>query len=108
MDLFKDCLNNTINLDDVSIYPEEWKEMNIHDFFSKCMDKAGHSLFYMDFLHPSFGEGSQKQRVEVLCQELSDMWHFSRNYTSTDDIANYRLSLMKWLYRFEDEVENQC
>ena len=54
MDLFKDCLGNAVDLDDIEIYPLEWREMNVHDLFSKCMDDAGSSLFYMKFLHPSF------------------------------------------------------
>ena len=114
MDLFKDCENKTVNLDDMEVYSEEWKEMNVHDLFSKCMRAAGNSLFYMEFLHPDFGGGSQQKRVESLCEELSSIWNFTRQFEPNAykctliNEDEYRMALMKWLYRFEDEVENQC
>jgi len=114
MDEFKDCLGNIIDLDDTDNYPEEWRNMNIHKLFSKCMKQAGSSLFYMDFLHSDSDWGLQKHRVKILCKELVKIWKEVRQYdcdTKTHILFNeeeYRLALMKWLYRFEDEVENQC
>ncbi len=108
MDLFNDFMGNTVDLDDVGIYSDEWKCMHVHDFFSKCMRDAGRSLFYMGFLHPSDGEGSQKQRVDVLCRELSGIWHNARVLPVIEELDQYNLELFKWLYKFEDEVENQC
>ena len=114
MDLFKDFMNDTIDLDDLDVYLKEWKEMNVHLLFSKCMAEAGTSLFYMDFLHKNIGEGSQKKRVEILCEELTSIWYYVRQFepdTEKSTLVNekeYRLALMKWLYKFEDEVENQC
>ncbi len=114
MDLFKDCMNETIDLDDLDVYPKEWKEINAHELFSKCMAEAGTSLFYMGYLHKNFGEGPQKKRVEILCEELTSIWHYIRKFkldAEKSTLVNeeeYRLSLMKWLYRFQDEVENQC
>jgi len=114
MELFKDCLGNTVNLDDLSIYSDEWKEMDICSFFLKCMKEAGSSLFYMNFLHPDEDWSFQKKKVEVLCEELSNIWNYNRKieynskkHTVTNE-NEYKLCLMKWLYRFEDEVENQC
>lgn len=106
----------TVDLDDIGIYSQKWRDMNIHDLFSKCMSKAGGSLFYMDFLHSDFSlswEG-QKERVATLCKELSNIWHFVRKFKPNAykctllNEKEYRLALMGWLYRFEDEVENQC
>jgi len=114
MDLFKDFMGNTVDLDDMGVYPDVWKKMNIHELFSECMNKAGHSLFYMDFLHSSINYGIQRERVRRLCEELSDIWNHTRkfvlegNKNKLVDEDEYRDALMNWLYRFQDEVENQC
>lgn len=109
-----DGYSETVDLDDLSIYPQEIKEMNVHDLFSRCMSKAGESLFYMKHLHKEFGSTGQESRVEKLCEELAFIWHKIRKFAPNAykcTLANeeeYRMALMSWLYRFEDEVENQC
>lgn len=115
MDIFTDFMGVEWNLDDLTIYPAKWKEMNIHDFFNFCTKKAGDSLFYMDFLHTEVNWwAGQKERVTALCKELSGIWHNIRKWNITTEkhtLINedeYRLALMKWLWRFEDETENQC
>ena len=104
-----------VDLDDSAIYPPEWLEMNVHDLFSKCMRGAGTSLFYMDYLHSdSIDWGTQRSRVVVLCKELSQIWNKVRQFVPGAykcTLANedeYRLALLSWLYRFQDETENQC
>jgi hypothetical protein len=114
MDLFKNCDGEMINLDDMSIYSDALKVMNVHDLFSKCMDKAGHSLFYMDYLHKDIGWEDQKYRVSLLCNKLSDIWNYTRKFEPNAyrctllNEDEYRAALLKWLYKFEDETENQC
>lgn len=114
MDAFKDFLGQTVDLDDINIYPEEFKEIGVHDLFSECMDEAGNSLFYMTYLHPCFLEGTQVGRVKILCLELADIWNNEREFepnaykcTMTNE-DEYRWLLLKWWYRFTDETENQC
>ena len=105
-----------VDLDDLNIYPQEWREMNVHDLFSKCMAEAGTSIFYMKFLHKCWrvNDGGQFDRVEKLCEELSNIWNHIRKFVPNAykcTLANedeYRLTLMSWLWRFEDETENQC
>lgn len=113
MDAFKDFLGQTVDLDDINIYPKELIDMGVHDLFSKCMREAGRSLFYMAYLHPSFA-ASQESQVKILCSELADIWHNKRKfdysaskYTMTNE-DEYRWLLLKWWYRFTDETENQC
>ena len=112
MDLFKDFMRETIDLDNLDVYPQEWKDISVHDLFLKCMAESGTSLFYMKFLHKDFD--SQQGRVDVLCEELAKIWHFTRQFdrdAKKCTLVNedeYRLALMKWLYRFQDETENQC
>ena len=114
MDEFKERFGDIVDLDNLDIYPEEWKNMNVHDLFSKCMDRAGSSLFYMNYLHFEVGWGEQEERVKILCIELANIWNNKREFERSSGKYvllkedDYRLLLMKWLYRFEDEVENQC
>jgi len=116
MNMFKDCDGDMMDLDDMNTYPDEWKDMPVHDLFSKCWEAAGKSLFYMDYLYSdsTIGWGGQIERVDVLCKELSSIWNGVRQMnpdTGRHDPINeedYRKDLMSWLYRFEDEVENQC
>ena len=105
-----------VDLDNLNIYPHEWKDMNVHDLFSKCMEEAGTSLFYTKYLHPVWDDapGGQYDRVVVLCEELSQIWNHVRKFVPDAfrcTLANedeYRLALMSWLWRFQDETENQC
>lgn len=97
-----DGYGETVDLDDLSIYPQEWKDMPIHDLFYKTWGKAGRSLFYMGFFWPNEMRESQWQRVADLCKELVG-WNGKKRYEEDD-----RLVLMSWLWRFEDETENQC
>lgn len=114
MDMFNTFDNYEVDLDDLETYPDEWKDMNVHELFSLCMREAGRSLFYMDFLHKEIEWEEQRSRVETLCEELSIIWNNRRVFDANAyrctllNEAEYRLLLMKWLYRFQDEVENQC
>ena len=109
-----DGYQETVDLDDKSIYPQEWREMGVCSLFSKCEAEAGISLFYMDFLHSGFDYSGQRERVVVLCEELSEIWNFVRKFQPDAyectllNEDEYRLALMSWLWRFEDETENQC
>ena len=104
----------TVDLDDLSIYSQELKDMNVHDLFSKCMAEAGTSIFYMKHLHKGWGDGGQFDRVSNMCEELVHIWEDVRKFEPNAykctllNEDEYRLELMGWLYRFEDEVENQC
>ncbi len=91
-----------IDLDNLNIYSQEWKDMPIQDLFYLAWGKAGRSLFYMTYFWPDEKGDLQWCRVNDLCKELVG-WNGKKRYTEDD-----RLELMSWLYRFEDEVENQC
>jgi hypothetical protein len=103
----------TVDLDDTSIYPAEWQKMNVHKLFNLCEAEAGTSLFYMDFLRGGDWE-PQRTRVVRLCEELARIWHFVRKWEISKERhvlvneSEYRVALMSWLYRFQDETENQC
>ncbi len=114
MEEFKDFDGRIVDLDDINIYPEKLRNIDVHDLFSECMDVAGSSLFYMNYLHPCFAEDIQEERVKILCWELADIWDNKRKFvpdaskcTMTNE-DEYRWLLLKWWYRFTDETENQC
>lgn len=109
------CFNGTkVDLDDKDIYAPRLLSMDVHTLFLKCQQKAGESLFYMDYLHPQINWDSQRKRVIVLCRELSDIWNFKRKFKPNVakctllNEGEYRMLLLSWLWRFEDETENQC
>ncbi|KKM60842.1 hypothetical protein LCGC14_1537790 [marine sediment metagenome] len=100
------CLRGEeIDLDNLDIYPDKWKEMNIFDLFLEAWKDAGMSLFYMKYLWPDMMWQDQSHRVAVLCDELIKI---HREGKIDGDTPENRLKLMKWMYRFVDEVENQC
>ncbi len=110
------CFDNmVVDLADSAIYAPELLNMNVNDLFSKCMAEAGQSLFYMDFLHVFHDMwDTQRVRVAELCEELSDIWNNRREFdseakkcTMTNE-DEYRKLLLSWLFRFQDETENQC
>jgi len=94
-----------VDLDNLDIYQDEWKEMNIFDLFQEAWIAAGMSLFYMKYLHPHVMWEDQSHRVAVLCDELVKV---NREIKVDGDIPENRLKLLKWRYRFLDETENQC
>ena len=114
MDTFNDFMGQTWDLDDLSIYPDDWKKMNVHDLFNTCTKIAGDSLFYMFFLHSEINWFPQSIQVFNLCKQLSKIWHNLRKWNTfgqthfLENEAEYRLALMKWRWKFEDETENQC
>ena len=93
---------DTIDLEDVSIYLTEWQEMPIHDLFYLAWSKAGRSIIYMKYFWPHMDDGGQWFRVDRLIRELVG-FDGRKRYEEKD-----RLELMGWLFRFDDEVENQC
>lgn len=107
MDTFETTMEGTVDLDDLATYPEEWLLMSVYTLWRKAWLRAGESLFYMQFLHPAVFNGAnqynQVLQVGKLCDELAKLW---RDKVIEETSAN-RLKLMKWIYRFIDETENQ-
>jgi len=104
MDKFVDFMGVEQDLDDLSLYPEEWLKLTAYDLWLLAEKKAGASLFYMQFLHPPEEMwGDQVGRIHAMCRELVDMRIRCLQGTRQDHAR-----LIKWLFKFEDEVENQC
>lgn len=105
MDIFP-CIfvdGGKVDLDDLSIYPKTWLDLNIRGLWQKAEQRAGESLFYMGFLRTlKSGWGDQEKRVHEFCKELASM--FPQSFDNSDE---NKLKLLKWLFKFADEVENQ-
>ena len=100
---FKDCDGETIDLGNIDIYSERWKDKEAYELWQMGWAEAGKSLFYMEYLNADIDWGKQRERINKLCIELVVI----REWIIEDSPKN-RLRMMNWLYRFEDEVENQC
>ncbi len=104
MEIYKTFDGNKVDLDDINIYPEEWRNMTAFELWDKCWILAGRSLFYMNYIYPHMKEDEQYKRVDILCRILSSIRVDNDKFESRDTI----LKILKWRYVFEDEVENQC
>ena len=101
-DLYKSTMDSQIyDLDDLSIYEDEWKTMGIWDLYQKCLEQAAYAMFYMDFHNAHKKWGKQRTRVVKMCREIVQMRDIQVK-------QNDRLSLLKWLFKFKDEIENMC
>jgi len=111
-DLFKTFDGVVEDLDDLSLYPEEWKKTSAWLFMIDCCDCAAKSLFYMDYYHRDIKDfyAGQKVRVLEFVEELLSLKEQMRaNFHDKDELEKtFKLPLMKWRARFEDETENQC
>ena len=104
MDMYKSTYDGSkIDLDDIDIYPKHWKEMNTYQLWNEGWTKAGRSIFYMTYIYPELRKDPQWERVHKLCHEFMILWK-----VVGEDTEKNRHTFIKWLYRFNDEVENQC
>ena len=105
MDMYQETSlgGRQVDLDDPENYPPYWKHMESYELWTMAWKEAGKSLFYMQFLDLEIDWGSQEKRVHHLCRELVCL-----RVDSIEDTMEARLKVMKWLFRFQDEVENQC
>ena len=106
MDMYKTTAPialDEVDLDDLNTYPEYWLRMSANELRERCDKDMGWSLFYMQYLCPIMKYDSQFDRVDKMCKEYAEgrMVHYNNTQEN-------RLWLMKLIYRFEDEVENQC
>ncbi len=102
---YKDCDGEQVDLDDLNTYSiyTKWQDKTSLELWRIGWINAGKSLFYMDYLHSDVDWGEQRKKVSRLCTELAEM----RILVFKDSPEN-RLRMLNWLFRFDDEVENQC
>ena len=92
-----------IDLDDMSNYSDKRKEMSMFQLWNEAWAISGRAIFYIKYIHSDTDYGDQWFRVDTLCKELMELWELDR-----ENSLDNRLKMLKWIYRFEDEVENLC
>ncbi len=101
-DLFKDFMGNVVDLDDDGVYSNN--ELSPMELWDRCVFKIGYVFLYVNYFHVGGDFGEQWGCVEGLIKEFSDG---QRAHRFVDSRENRRW-FQKWLYRFEDEIENMC
>jgi hypothetical protein len=94
-----------VDLDNIAIYLRdypEWLHKESYVLWTMAWKEAGASLFYMRYLEPQIDWYEQAKRIHTMCEELAEM-----RISVIEDSQKNRLRVMKWLYRFKDEVDNQ-
>jgi hypothetical protein len=92
-----------VDLDDLSIYSDRLLKMDVMELHQHIWTIMGRSLFYMQYFWPEMKEDSQYCRVDKMCKE-----YVENRKGRIENNENNRLWLLKLVFRFEDEVENQC
>jgi hypothetical protein len=105
MDLFETKRAGEVDLDDPEIYRSgDWDEhKTVDQLRTWAWHLLGQSLVYMDFLNPDTDWGKQRERVHGFCKAFAGaFWLFPH------DTKEGRVWWRKFIWRFRDEVENQC
>jgi len=105
MDLFETKRSGEVDLDDQTIYRSgDWDEhKTVDQLRTWAWSLLGQSLVYMDFLHPDVDWGNQRERVCRFCKAFAGaFWLFPQ------DTKEGRAWWRKFIWKFRDEVENQC
>lgn len=98
-------VDGEVDLDNIATYLKDypdWLHKESYVLWTMAWKEAGASLFYMRYLEPDVDWYEQAKRIHTLCEELAEM-----RVSVIEDSQEARLKVMKWLYRFKDEVENQ-
>jgi len=104
-DLFKCYNGDRVDLDDPDTYKsEEWVDadttLKLH---ARAWSELGKSLYYMQYFHPDMVEDEQAARIHGFC-----FWYAQEHRNHFEDTAENRMWFRKFIYKFKDEVENQC
>jgi len=92
-----------VDLDDLNTYSDRLLEKTVFQLHTYCWEIMGKSIFYMKYFYPDSDFGKQSDRVDKMCKEYAN-----RRKEYLTDTPENRLWFLKLIYRFEDEVENQC
>jgi len=104
MDMFKCFTGEEVDLDDPCTYGmnDQWWGSSM-DLYYWTWAELGRSLFYMQFFHPDIDWGDQEKRVHEYCQRFA-----AECKEHLEDTEENRMWFRKFLFKFMDEVENQC
>jgi len=98
-----------VDLDSLETFCKKWLEMSVSELHKELWSMFGRSLYYMQYFYPDIHSSEHKEkdsqysRVDKMCKEYAKR---RKNLLVHNEVN--RLELLKMLYKFEDEVENQC
>lgn len=104
-DLFKCYDGSLVDLDDPKTYkrPDWKKHKTTLDLHKWAWSELGMSLYYMRYFHPDVEKSAQAARIHGYC-----FWYANEWQNHMDDTEENRMWFRKFLFKFMDEVENQC
>ena len=111
-----------VDLNDLSTYENiggyegkkgvNWVTMPFYDLHRLVWKELGSSLYYMQYHAPEIYKEYQDKPNNQNCQyavvDKMCKWYVNNRKRLHPNNDENRLELMKFLYRFQDEVENQC
>lgn len=105
VDEFRTSWGDVVDLDDPNTYrAAHWRlYVSTHQLRGFLWGEMGKSLIYMDYMHdPEIWEAQRKRVVGMIQDFVGYFWE------AWEDTSENRLWWKKKVYRFLDEVENQC
>lgn len=108
MDWYRPYAGSPVDLDDPKTYSSKlWKRLKTTmDMYEYAWSEIGKSLVYMDFMTKTTREDSFKEQRTRVYQFAFWFAHEHRNHYADTEVN--RMWWRKFIYRFLDEVENQC
>lgn len=105
MDLFEMSFGQQVDLDDPETYRgTEWENRKTTtELHQWAWSEMGKALYYMNYFHPEMKRDDQAKRVHGFCFWYANEWN-----KRLDDTEENRTWFRKFIFRFLDEVENQC
>ena len=108
MDEFRTAFGDLVDLDDPDTYcSEQWQIYEkVYELRAWAWAEIGKSIVYMNFMHKHDESDiweSQRKRVYAFAERFAEEFH-----NLGADTPENRLWWRKFIYRFLDEVENQC
>ena len=105
MDLFMSCNGIQVDLDDPETYRRpEWKTyQTTSELHGWAWSELGKSLYYMRYFQPDLENSDQAQQVDRFC-----FWYAQEWQAHLEDTEENRVWFRKFIFKFLDEVENQC
>lgn len=102
-DMFKVFNGEEVDLDDLSTYHDRRFFRSIMGLYEWAWEELGKSLFYMQFFHPEIDWDAQEEKVHEYCRVFASECreHFH-------DTEENKMWFRKLIFKFLDEVENQC
>jgi hypothetical protein len=104
MEKFKGTFGNIVDLDNPDTYQYEvWADFTVEQLYQECVREMGFALLYTQYWFPGTDWGTQTKRIHGFC-----VWFAREARKKREETLLNRIWFKKFLYRFQDEIENLC